>query len=148
MTNDRHQKILEDTILNVFEDMYYMFPEKIHSYEQFSFPLAVFSTNVLFCENQKQFFLYADKRLVAKMAKNFLGEEKDFNLDELNDIFREASNVIVGNFISATNIAPDIRFQIPVITEARIDECDTDCSYDIDLFYIIENDFFRIALKG
>ncbi|MBF0449158.1 MAG: chemotaxis protein CheX [Candidatus Magnetomorum sp.] len=143
------QKILENTLCNVFENMYYMFPERIiHSYDQFSFPLLCFYTQVPFCENQKRFYLYAAKLLVTKMAKNFLGEERSFEDDELIDIFREAANVIIGNFISASDAAPDVRFQVPVITEKMIKSCVSERSSDIDLIYAIESDFFKIELIG
>jgi len=149
MTVNTYQKILEDTILNVFENMYYMFPEKqMNNDDHFSFPLSCFYTKVSFCTNQKKIILWGTKQLAAKMAKNFLGEDRAFSNAELIDIFKEAANVIIGNFISASDSAPDIRFQVPVISEKQIMQYDKDISNAVDLVYIIENEFFRIALAA
>ncbi|KPA13447.1 hypothetical protein MHK_006344 [Candidatus Magnetomorum sp. HK-1] len=144
----KHQ-ILEKTICDVFENMYFMFPELItHSFNQFSFPLACYNTEVSLVEDKTNFYLFGAQLLVRKMAINFLGEERFFEQDELIDVFKEATNVIVGNFISTSNVVPDIRFEIPDVKMKNLYLYDLDYSYDIDLMYVIENNFFRIAMTG
>jgi len=143
----KKRQILEKTINEVFEEMYFMFPELVtNSFNKFSFPLACFFSKVSLIEAKANFYLFGSQLLVKKMTTNFLGEKRIFEQDELSDVFREATNVIVGNFISYSDFTPDIRFEIPEVKIKNINLKDLNASYKIDLVYAIENDFFRIAM--
>ncbi|ETR74196.1 MAG: hypothetical protein OMM_06477 [Candidatus Magnetoglobus multicellularis str. Araruama] len=142
-------QLIEKTIHDVFENMYFMFPERTRlSPDIFSFPISCYMAQTQLIKDSQSFDLYGDNNLVNKMAMNFLGEKRAFEHVELIDIFREATNVIIGNYLSAINKPLKVRFNIPSVSTKTILTCEKDQLYDIDQVYIIENYFFRIALTG
>jgi chemotaxis protein CheY-P-specific phosphatase CheC len=145
----RMTQIIEETINHIFENMYFMFPEQIPNPEShFSLPKHCYSGHTHFIKDQGALMLVAESNLVTQMAKNFLGEKRSFDHIELVDIFREATNVIAGNYITSTNKPPEVSFEIPVVQTTTINSWDKDRSYQIDMIYDIESNFFRIALAG
>jgi len=142
-------QIIEKTIVQIFENMYFMFPQRTaYSPNRFAFPMKCYLAQTQFINDKHAFRLIAAENLVSKMAMNFLGEKRPFEYTELIDIFREAANVIVGNFISASHMPVDVRFDIPEVTPLAIAAYEADHSYEVDQMYVIENNFFRIALFG
>jgi len=142
-------EIINQTINSIFEDMYFMFPEQIVNPESlFTLPMNTFVATTRFTKDEGGINLYAEDKLVSQMAMNFLGEKRTFEYIELIDIFKEAANVIVGNYITATNKPPEVGFEIPVVEPTRIISWNTDKSYVIDSIYDIEKFYFRITLTG
>jgi len=138
---------LAQTVSQIFEDMYFMFPEQISDPDtQFSLPMHCYVAHTEFIKESGSLFFYAEDKLVNQMAMNFLGEKRSFERIELMDIFKESANVIAGNYITATNKPPKVNFKIPVVETITISSWDKDSTYDIDCVYNIENYFFRIAL--
>jgi chemotaxis protein CheY-P-specific phosphatase CheC len=135
------------TVSQIFEDMYYMFPELISDPDtQFSLPMHCYVSHTEFIKENGSLFFYAEEKLLDQMAMNFLGENRSFERIELIDIFREAANVIAGNYITATNKPPKVSFKIPVVDTIIVTSWDNDSSFEIDCVYNIENYFFRIIL--
>jgi chemotaxis protein CheY-P-specific phosphatase CheC len=139
--------IVEQTVNKIFEDMYFMFPEHIMKPEtHFSIPIQCYVAKTQLKREKSAIFIYAEDHLVNQMAMNFLGEKRNFGHIELLDIFKEAANVIAGNYLTASNKPPEVSFDIPVVNKTSIVSWDKDHSCQIDLIYDIEKYFFRIAL--
>jgi hypothetical protein len=140
---------LNQTVNEIFETMYFMFPEQITKPDShFSLPLQCYVSRTNFVKQKGTTIIFAENSLVNQMAMNFLGEKRSFEHIELIDIMREAANVIVGNYITATNKPPEVSFEIPVVDKTTMISWDKDSSYHIDSIYDIEKHFFRIALAG
>jgi hypothetical protein len=142
-----HTDTLNQTVNEIFEKMYFMFPEQLSKPDShFSLPINCYVARSSFVKEKGTTILYAENNLVNQMAENFLGEKRPFEHLELIDIMREAANVIVGNYITATNKPPEVSFEIPVVDTTTMISWDKDSLYYIDCIYDIENYFFRIAL--
>jgi hypothetical protein len=140
---------LEKTINEVFENMYFMFPEHIvNPSSHFTFPIQCYVAHSNFINEKGLLSIFGTENLVNQMAMNFLGEKRAFEHFELIDVFREAANVIVGNYITSANKPPKVSFEIPVVETTTILSTEKDCLYQIDRIYEIEKQLFRIALAG
>jgi hypothetical protein len=141
--------MLNQTVNEIFETMYFMFPEQIKKPDShFSLPVHCYVACTSFIKEKGATIIFAENNLVNQMAMNFLGEKRIFEDIELFDIMREATNVIVGNYITATNKPPEVSFEIPVVDKTTMISWDKDSTYYIDSIYDIEKYFFRIALAG
>jgi len=140
---------LEKTTSDVFENMYFMFPEHVKNPDShFSFPIQCYRAHSNFIKEKGSLSIFGTDRLVNQMAMNFLGEKRNFEHLELIDVFREAANVIVGNYITSANKPPEVSFEIPVVDTTLIISINKGDPYQIDRYYDIENQFFRIVLAG
>jgi len=144
-----NEHIIEQTINEVFENMYFMFPEHIANPDShFSLPIRCYVAHSSFIKENGALLFYGTDKLINQMAMNFLGEKRSFEHIELIDVFREAANVMTGNYITAINKPPEVSFEIPVVETTTINSWNKNSSYQIDRIYDIENYFFRIALAG
>jgi len=138
---------IQQTVNKIFEDMYFMFPEQIITPEDhFSLPMRCYIARTQFKKDKCALVIYAEDQLVNQMAMNFLGEKRAFENIELIDIFREAANVITGNYITASKKPPEVGFEIPVVDIITINSWDKVLSCHINRLYDIENHFFHITL--
>lgn len=117
------QEAIQKVVLDVFENMYFMFPEVVTEDDPMpSIPKSCFKASVTLKNGSELFVLYAFEQLVADMAKNFLGTDKAIGETDLIDVFQEAANVIAGNFITRIGLNSSIAFNIPVAERSQ------DCS--------------------
>lgn len=107
-------KNLKKSISEVFESMFFIFPEKVGEGETGPpVPENHFCARVSIKGSGTAFMLCSSKPLVESMAKNLLGEEKSMDEESLMDVFKEAVNVIAGNLLTAGDVEGDISLGVP-----------------------------------
>ena len=104
---------LKEVVSDVFENMYFLFPEPLRQAEEIvSLPKSCFRASVKIQNRSEVLVLCASEQLVTTMAKNFLGTEKLVDETDLIDAFKEAANIISGNLVTRlafnSNVVPDI----------------------------------------
>ncbi|NVM22078.1 MAG: chemotaxis protein CheX, partial [Desulfobacterales bacterium] len=115
MKGQNLKQVIEETVLDVFGDMYFMFPEPVGEDEGVSFSAeSCFRARVPLENSSEGLLLYGSEQLVADMAKNILGPDQTIGEDELLDVFKETANVIAGNLVSRLGVDSDAALGIPV----------------------------------
>lgn len=75
MKREDIQRAIKEVVLDVFENMYFMFLEVIGEDDPVPpFPESCFKARVAVKNGSPAFILYASEQLVADMAKNLLGQ--------------------------------------------------------------------------
>ncbi|NVM56876.1 MAG: chemotaxis protein CheX [Desulfobacterales bacterium] len=115
MKEEDLQRTIKETVLDVFVNMYFMFPEPIGEHEAVSwFPESCFRARVCLENRPEGLFLYGSEQLVAEMAENLLGPDRTIGEADLIDVFKEAANVLAGNLVSRLALGRDVAIGIPV----------------------------------
>jgi hypothetical protein len=111
---------VKKVVLDVFENMYFMFPEAIAEGDPApSVPESCFKASVAVKNNSGVLTLYCSEQLVADMANNLLGADQPISEADLIDVFKEAANVIAGNLVTALALDSDILLDVPVAEKLR-----------------------------
>ena len=113
MKREDMQGVVKEAVLDVFENMYFMFPEAIAEDDPVpSFPASCFDARIAFKNRSEVLMLRGSEQLVVGMAKNFLGTDQLIAETDLIDVFKEAANVIAGEVITRlsfdSSVAPDV----------------------------------------
>ncbi|MCK4389077.1 MAG: chemotaxis protein CheX [Desulfobacterales bacterium] len=109
------QRATKEVVLDVFENMYFMFPEVIAEDDpEPSFPESCFKATVAVKNGSEMFVLYGSEKLVVDMAKNLLGTDRPVAEAELMDVFKESANIISGNLVTALDTEWSIELDVPV----------------------------------
>ncbi|MBW1795780.1 MAG: chemotaxis protein CheX [Deltaproteobacteria bacterium] len=147
MKREDIQEAVEEVVLDVFENMYFMFPEVIAEDDPApSFPESCFKAGVAVKNTSLVLMLYGSKQLVTDMAKNFLGTAQAIADTDLLDVFKEAANVIAGNLITRLALDAGIGHDVPVAE--RLDDCSelraTQGARQV--IFNVDDEFFKVAV--
>lgn len=138
---------LKEVVLDVFENMYFMFPEVIAEDTPLpSFPESCFKTSVAVKNGSEVLMLYGSEQLVVDMAKNFLGADEPIAEDGLIDVFKEAANVIAGNLITRLALDSSIALDVPVAD--RLQPCSElpTAPGAQEAIFNIDDEFLKVAV--
>ena len=122
MKKEEIQRVLKDIVLDVFENMWFLFPEAITEGDPapgLSGPC--FKAEVVLKNGAEAFVLYGSEQLVKDMAKNFLGTDQPIAEADLVDVFKEAANVLAGNLVTRLSLNSGLDPGIPVAE--RLQDC-------------------------
>ncbi len=105
---------LKAATFEVFETMFFLFPESLEEAGAL-FTGAAFQAWVPITGPKSfQVGLTVPHALAQKMATNFLGLEEDgLPGDKLEDVIREAANMVAGNFIGREGVSAAFRMEAP-----------------------------------
>jgi len=105
---------LKAATFEVFETMFFLFPESLKE-ASVLFTDAAFQAWVPITGPKSfQVGLTVSPALAQKMATNFLGLEEDgLPEDKLEDVLREAANMVAGNFLSREGVSAAFRLESP-----------------------------------
>ena len=144
MKREEIHKAVREAVPEVFEKMYFMFPEPIlENDSELSLPESCFKATVAIKESSELFVLYGSEKLVMDMAGSFLGTDQEIEESDLVDVFKEAANVIAGNIVTNMSLDGSIGLDVPVSERLR------DCSEPQNaqgIVYNIDDTFFMVAV--
>ena len=144
MKREEIQKAVREAVPDVFERMYFMFPEPILEDDfELSLPESCFKATVAVKDSSELFVLYGSEKLVMDMAGSFLGTDQEIEESDLVDVFKEAANVIAGNIVTNMFLEGSIGLDVPVAERLR------DCSEPQNaqgIVYNIDDKFFIVAV--
>ncbi len=105
---------LKAATFEVFEIMFFLFPETVAPHEVGLKGESIKAWVPITGPKSFLIGLTAPLPLAQKMAANFLGlEEDDATPDGLEDMLREAANMLAGNFLNREQVAAPFRLQPP-----------------------------------
>jgi hypothetical protein len=134
---------IQKVVRNVFESMYYMFPETLEAQDQPPVPESCFRASVGIENSPLKVVLYGSEKLVKDMATALLGSERAIEEDECVDIFREAANLIGGNLVNAMDLDKSVGLGVPEVQLVdTVEELDTEPGTAFD----IDGEFFKAAV--
>ena len=83
------------------------------------------------------------------MTKNFLGQEGPVDEHEIADVFREAVNVIAGNFLMKLGGKKNISLGIPEVEKCRkFSKSETRRGFIGGLLFNVDDEFCEVWIKG
>ena len=122
MKTEDIERAVKEVVLDVYENMYFMFPEVIGKDDPVpAFPESWFKARVAVKNSPVEFMLYSSERLVVDMAKNLLGTDQPLIEAELVDVFKESANVVAGGLVTSLALDTNVRVDIPVAE--RLENC-------------------------
>ena len=138
------QQAVREAVPDVFEKMYFMFPELVLEDDlELSFPESCFKATVAVKNSSELIVIYGSEKLVMDMAGSFLGTDQVIKDSDLVDVFKEAANVIAGNIVTNLSLEGSIGLDVPVAERLR------DCSESRKvqgIVFNINNSFFMVAV--
>ncbi len=138
---------VKEVVLDVFEKMYFMFPEVIAEDDPVpSFPESCFKASVAVKNGSEVLMLYGSEQLVVDMAKNFLGVHEPIAEGDLIDIFKEAANVIAGNIITRLAIDSSIALDVPVAERMQASSEPPTAPRAQEAIFNIDDEFLKVAV--
>ena len=146
MDKEDIQHAVEKVVRDVFENMYFMFPEVAQDDDQAALPPErCFKARVGVKNGSEVFVFYGSEQLVSRMAKNLLGTDQASKASDLVDVFKEAANVIAGNLVTTTGVDRSVGLEIPVAERLQV------CSEPEEpqgAIFNIDGEFFRLAVMN
>lgn len=140
--SDAVQRVVRD----VFENMYYMFPEMLEAQHQPPVPKSCFNASVEIKNSPFRVVLYGSEKLVQDMAAAVFGSDRPMKEDECVDIFREATNLVGGNLVNAMDLDKNLALGVPevrLVDAAGVPEAEEGAVFDVD------GEFFKaVVLRG
>ena len=134
---------IQKVVRNVFESMYYMFPETTEIQDRRRVPESCFRASVGAENSSLKVVLYGSEKLVKEMATALLGSDRPIEENECIDIFREATNLIGGNLVNAMDLDKSIGLGVPEVQFVNtVKELDTEPGAVFD----IDGEFFKAAV--
>lgn len=122
MKKEAFEKMIRAAVSEVFESMYFMFPEWSNGDEaKPPVPRSCFSAGVGLNGGNELVVLYASTNLVNHMAESFLGMSHGLEDEDLADVFKEACNVVAGNIVTQLNLDTSMGLGTPVVK--RMSDC-------------------------
>ena len=144
MYTEKIQRAVRGAVPDVFEKMYFMFPEPVLEEDpELSLPESCFKATVAVKNSSELLVLYGSEKLVMDMAGSFLGTDQEIQEADLIDVFKEAANVIAGNIVTSLSLEGSISLDVPVAERLR------DCSEwqkAQGLVFNIDDAFFKVAV--
>ena len=115
MKREDIQRAVKEVVLDVFENMYFMFPEVIGEDDPVPpFPESCFKVRVALKNGSEVLMLYCSEKLVAEMAGNLLGADQPIAEADLIDVSKETANVIAGNLVTSLALDASVGLDVPV----------------------------------
>jgi hypothetical protein len=106
---------IEKVVRDVFEGMYFMFPETMNADDQPVLPESCFKASVAVKNSPLVVVLFGSEKLVTDMALALLGPDHPIEEDDLVDIFREATNLIGGNLVNTLDLDKSVGLDVPEV---------------------------------
>ncbi|MBI9074741.1 MAG: chemotaxis protein CheX [Desulfatibacillum sp.] len=142
------KEILKQVVLNVFEQMYFMFPREIGMEDALKHTGdETYIANVVLKNGGLEVMIAGSGALCLKMAGNMFGEAKALSQQEMEDVVREAANIITGNLINECSFPGVVSPDIPVARKGiDLDICNDD--RDLNVFFDVENHYLSVHVRG
>lgn len=138
------QEGIKKVVRDVFESMYFMFPEAIEEGDPAPpLPESCFKAGVGVKNGSELFVLYASEKLVMDMAKNLFGTDQSVEEADLVDTFREAANVIGGNLVTTLELDTSVGLDVP--NAERLQTC-SELATAPGAFFDIDGAFFKVTV--
>jgi hypothetical protein len=130
--------------------MFFLFPEVIENKEDISnMPRDYFKALIHLNDNKWLLILRGSEKLAEAMTKNFLGQEGSVDEPEIADVFREAVNVIAGNFLMKLGGRKRISLGVPEVEKCRKFRRDeTQRDFIGGLLFNVDDEFCDVYIKG
>ena len=150
MKTEKIIQTLREVIFNVFETMFFLFPEVIEQKEDISdVPRDYFKALIHLNDNKWLLILRGSEKLAEAMTKNFLGHEGAVDETQIADVFREAVNVIAGNFLMKLGSRKRISLGIPEVEKCRkFSRDETTRDFIGELLFNVDGEFCEVRIKG
>ena len=140
-------KNLKSAISEVYESMFFMFPEEVGEEEtEPPFPKSCFCARISLKGSGVAFILFCSKKMVEDMAENLLGEEKNFDEESLIDVLKEAVNVIAGVLLTAGDVEGDISLGVPQGERIQGKTGDIAVQSASEVVFSVENEWLKGAI--
>jgi len=144
MKSEEIQVAVKKVVLDVFENMYFMFPEAITEDDPVpSLPEKCFRAMVAVKNSSEAFMLYCSEQLVVDMARNLLGRDRAIPEADLVDVFKETANIIAGNLVTTLALDGSVDLDFPV-AERLQDR--SELRTPPGLIFNIDNEFLKATL--
>ncbi len=150
MEQEKTLQVLKEVIFSVFETMFFLFPEAVESEKDRPVnPDEYFRAFLYLNDNKWLLILRGSEKLADTMAKNFLGQEGPVDEAEVADVFREAVNVIAGNFLLKLDGGDRVSLGVPEVEKCRrFHREETVREFDGDLVFNLGGEFCEVSIKG
>lgn len=150
MEKEKILKTLREVISEVFETMFFLFPELVESEDDLPpMPEVYFKASIRFNGNNWYLILAGSEKLAEIMARNFLAQGEPVDDAEIADVFREAINVIAGNFLTKLNKNRDRTFiGIPEVEKCKVLSVEDTVGDLWELSFNVDDEFCRVWIKG
>lgn len=110
------EKILKKVVGDVFEQMYFMFPEEVDVSEAAGVQgKECLEARVGFKSGDMGLVISGAVPLVQEMAANMFGSENIPSYEDVVDVIREAANIIAGNVINEWGASESLTPDIPAV---------------------------------
>lgn len=138
------QEGVKRVVRDVFESMYFMFPEAIEEGDPAPpLPESCFKAGVGVKNGSEVFVLYASDKLVMDMAKSLFGTDQPVEEADLVDTFREAANIIGGNLVTALELDNSVGLDVP--DAERLQTC-SELAIAQGAVFDIDSAFFKVTV--
>ncbi len=150
MGQEKILQILKEVIFSVFDTMFFLFPEAVESEKDLpALPDDYFRAFLHLNDNKWLLILRGSEKLADTMAKNFLGQEGPVDESDVADVFREAANVIAGNFLLKLGGEDRVSIGVPEVEKCRrFHREETVRKFDGDLLFNLGGEFCEVSIKG
>ena len=134
---------LQKVVRNVFESMFYMFPETLEGEDQPSVPESCFKGSVGIQNSPLKVVVYGSEKLVQDMATTLLGSDGPIEENECIDIFREATNLIGGNLVNTLDLDKIMGLGVP---EVQIVETVQELEAEPGTVFYVDGEYLKAAV--
>jgi len=142
---DSPKEILERVVCELFEQMYFMFPEVgVHGRVPEGSPDVFIEARVKI--DSGELVVVCSEKLAQKMAGNMFEGGRPLSGDVLTDIVREAANIIAGNCINEMGLGGNLSADIPVFRVKAAPHVYTVAGDP--LFFDVEGEIMSVGLRG
>ncbi len=140
---------LKEVIFSVFETMFFLFPEVVENEKDLpDMPKDYFKSTLRLNDNKWLLILLGSEKLAEAMAKNFLGHVGPVDESEIADVFREAVNVIGGNFLMKLGNRDHVSLGVPEVEKCRrFPGEETARDFCGGLSFNVDNEFCGVCIK-
>ena len=142
---EKMMEVIQQVVRNVFEGMYFMFPETMETEDNPSLPKSCFKASVGIKNSPLKVVMYGSEKLVKDMAAAFLGTDQPVDDNDLVDVFKEATNLIGGNLVNTLNLDKGVGLDVP---EVEIVETSGDLVSEPGTFFDVDGEFLKATVKG
>ncbi|WP_028314300.1 chemotaxis protein CheX [Desulfatibacillum aliphaticivorans] len=142
------EETLRQVVLTVFEQMYFMFPQEVGMKDASECKGdETYIANVGLKNGGLEVTIAGSAGLCEKIASAMFGEDRELTQKDVEDVFREAANIIMGNLINECAFPGEVSPDIPVARKGMdLEDCKNE--HDLNLFFEVENSHFSAHLKG
>lgn len=142
------EQALKKVVLDVFEQLYFMFPQEIPVNYAAFFGRPCFTAHVaLGEEGGMQLLIAGTEAMLLEMAKNMFGDTQTLSSQALEDVVREAANIIAGNLINECGFSGNLSADIAV-TRSQGDFTLADAGNGMTLCFEADNEVFCVCFSG